>query len=125
MANHWPWVEGAPPMNPMVSSFPGCCARTTSGHATAAPPSSDMNWRLLIQSPRRSSSLLIEVLGWRYGGRGRDTIAALTGGGVPLINNDRPGRWIGSGGVRTQRIEACFLLVAKPVIEFRQRGLHG
>src|SRR6516162_140503 len=79
----------------------------------------------IIQSPRPSSSLLTEVLGWRYGGRGRNTIAALTGGGVPLINNDRPGRWIGSGGVRTQRIEACFLLVAKPVIEFRQRGLHG
>jgi hypothetical protein len=30
----------------------GCCARAASGHATA-PPSSDMNSRRFIRSPRR------------------------------------------------------------------------
>jgi hypothetical protein len=30
-----------------------CCARATSGHAAAAPPSSEMNSRLFIRSPRR------------------------------------------------------------------------
>src|SRR5262245_40539173 len=30
-----------------------CCARTASGHAAAAPPSSVMNWRLFTRSPRR------------------------------------------------------------------------
>jgi hypothetical protein len=30
-----------------------CCARAGSGHAAAAPPSSEMNWRRLTQSPRR------------------------------------------------------------------------
>ena len=30
-----------------------CCARAASGHAAAAPPSSVMNSRRLIQSPRR------------------------------------------------------------------------
>jgi len=38
------------PKNPMVRSFPGCSARTASGHAAAAPASSDMNSRRLISS---------------------------------------------------------------------------
>ena len=29
----------------MVGGFPTCCARATSGHAAAAPPSSVMNLR--------------------------------------------------------------------------------
>ena len=33
------------PKNPMVGSFPACCARAASGHAAAAPPSSVMNSR--------------------------------------------------------------------------------
>src|SRR5262249_4637673 len=74
---------------------------------------------------RRFSSLLIEVLGWRHVSRRRDTVAALTDAGVALINNDRRRRGIGSGGVRTQRVEACLLFVAKPVVEFRECGLHG
>src|SRR5262249_41922680 len=36
----------------MRATFAGCCARTASGHA-AAPPSSVMNSRRLIHSPRR------------------------------------------------------------------------
>src|SRR6516165_6165736 len=36
-----------------TTGIAGCCARTASGHATAAPPSSVMNSRRLIQSPRR------------------------------------------------------------------------
>jgi len=28
-----------------ITGIAGCCARTVSGHATAAPPSSDMNFR--------------------------------------------------------------------------------
>jgi GYD domain len=79
------------------------------------------------QSPRSDGSalLLIEVLGWRNACGRRDTVAALTGAGVVLINDDRPGRGIGPGGVRTQRVEACFLLVAKPVVEFRECGLYA
>src|SRR5262245_16508642 len=38
--------------NPMVGSFPACCARAVSGHV-AAPPSSAMNSRLFTRSPRR------------------------------------------------------------------------
>jgi hypothetical protein len=38
-------------------TLPGCCARTASGHAAAAPPSSVMNARrfiaAIIRSPRR------------------------------------------------------------------------
>jgi hypothetical protein len=33
------------PRNPMRLSRSGCCARAARGHATAAPPSSVMNWR--------------------------------------------------------------------------------
>src|SRR6266436_8689628 len=71
------------------------------------------------------ASLFIRMLGWRDAYRGRRRVATLTALGTVLINNDRRGRGIGSGGVRTQRVEACFLLVAKPVIELRERGLHG
>jgi uncharacterized protein with GYD domain len=79
------------------------------------------------QSPRSGGSalLLIEVLGWRNACGRRDTVAALTGAGVVLINDDRAGRGIGLGGVRTQRVEACFLLVAKPVVEFRECELYA
>src|SRR5262245_24947929 len=35
------------PRKPMVGSLPACCARAASGHAAAAPPSSEMNWRRL------------------------------------------------------------------------------
>src|SRR5262249_28464919 len=34
-----------------ITGIAGCCARAASGHATAAPPTSVMNWRLL---PRNS-----------------------------------------------------------------------
>ena len=57
------WAEGqydrlpalaADPLfrNPITGSA-SCCARAASGHATAAPPSSVMNSRRFIQSPRR------------------------------------------------------------------------
>ena len=36
-----------------TTAIAGCCARATSGHAAAAPPSSVMNVRLLTRSPRR------------------------------------------------------------------------
>jgi hypothetical protein len=45
-------LPGAP-RNPMVGTFPACCARAMSGHAAAAPPSSVMNSRRLTRSPRR------------------------------------------------------------------------
>ena len=38
------------PRKPIVGSFPACCARAASGHATAAPLSSVMNWRRLRSS---------------------------------------------------------------------------
>ena len=51
-ATHWLLAEGVPaPKNPMVGSFPGCCARAASGHAAAAPPSSVMNSRRLMLLP--------------------------------------------------------------------------
>src|SRR5262245_15820157 len=86
------------------------------------------------QSPRPHSqavgwaapaSLFIEVLGLHHPCRGRGALAALMGERMILIDNDPRGRGIGPGGTCTQRIEACFLLVAEPVVEFRERGLHG
>src|SRR5262245_39394884 len=38
------------PRNPIVGSFPACCARAASGHAAAAPPSKAMNLRRLTSS---------------------------------------------------------------------------
>ena len=37
----------------MIGNLPVCCARAASGHAAAAPPSSVMNSRRFIRSPRR------------------------------------------------------------------------
>jgi hypothetical protein len=54
IATHWLMAEGVlDPKNPMIDSFAGCCALAASGHATAAPPSSVMNARRFIRSPRR------------------------------------------------------------------------
>ena len=36
-------------------ALPSCCVRAASGHAAAAPPSSVMNSRRVIRSPRRRS----------------------------------------------------------------------
>ena len=33
-------------LHPIIGSLPACCARATSGHSAAAPPSSVMNSRL-------------------------------------------------------------------------------
>src|SRR5262249_24434326 len=70
-----------------------------------------------------SISLFVNLLSWSDARRGRDSVAALMDAGMVLID-DASGRVIGPGSVCAQRVEACFLLVAKPVIEFRQRGLH-
>ena len=52
-AVHWFWAEGVVvPKNPIVGSLPACCARAASGQEAATPPSSVMNSRRLIQSPR-------------------------------------------------------------------------
>jgi hypothetical protein len=89
-----------------------------------------MNWD---QSPCFGASVLlfIDLLRWRDARRGRDSLAALMGAG---INGDGRGHGIVPGrtdplstsitnlpAICTQRVEACFLLVAKPVIEFRER----
>src|SRR5262250_2900119 len=42
---------------PMRRIFSRCCARAARGHATAAPPSSDMNSRLFINRLVRPQSL--------------------------------------------------------------------
>src|SRR5262245_58411781 len=81
--------------------------------------------------------LFIGLLRWRDARRGRDSLAALMGAGLRLLSGDGrrhgivPGRTdpLSSSisnlpAICTQRVEACFLLVAKPVIEFRERGLH-
>src|SRR5262245_53734285 len=45
----------APPSSPMIGSFV-CCARATSGHAAAAPPSSVMNSRrFMLNLPSQRS----------------------------------------------------------------------
>jgi hypothetical protein len=45
------WAEGVvAPKTPMVGSFPGCCARAATGHATV-PPSRVMNSRRLTWPP--------------------------------------------------------------------------
>ena len=49
----WPLVARAQQGERVRRIRFGCCARTASGHAAAAPPSSVMNSRRLIQSPRR------------------------------------------------------------------------
>jgi len=40
------------PSNPIIG-IGACCALAASGHTAAAPPSSVMNWRRFIRSPRR------------------------------------------------------------------------
>jgi hypothetical protein len=53
-ATHSRWEEGVPETRkPMVGRFDGCCARAAIGHVAAAPPSSVMNSRRFIRSPRR------------------------------------------------------------------------
>src|SRR5215467_8441968 len=48
-AVNWRCAAGVvEPKNPMVGSFPGCCARAASGHAAAAPPMSVMKSRRLM-----------------------------------------------------------------------------
>ena len=42
-----------PLVNTPIRRIAGCCARAASGHAAAAPPSSVMNSRRFIRSPRR------------------------------------------------------------------------
>ena len=54
-ATHWPAVERVCPLrNPMVGNLPACCARAASGHAAAALPSSVMNERRLMGTPRQA-----------------------------------------------------------------------
>jgi hypothetical protein len=57
----------------------GCCARATSGQA-AAPPTSVMNWRRIIQSSPEAQDHAMQlrtyhIEAWRYGAveRGRKT----------------------------------------------------
>src|SRR5262249_36569589 len=48
------WAQAVvAPRNPMVGSFPGCCARAAIGHAAAGPPSSVMNSRRFIPAINR------------------------------------------------------------------------
>ena len=48
-ATHWLQAEGVVvPRNPIVGSFPGCCARAASGHDAAAPLTMVMNSRRLM-----------------------------------------------------------------------------
>src|SRR5947208_1905101 len=75
-----------------------------------------------------SVSLFIDLLRWRDACRGRDSLAALMGAGMLLINNGGRGLGISPGRICTQRVEACFLLVAKPLVEalkWRPHRLHG
>ena len=44
------------PLRNPITGIAGCCARAASGHAAAAPPSSVMNERRFIQSPRRRAT---------------------------------------------------------------------
>jgi hypothetical protein len=46
------------PRNPITGIAP-CCARAASGHAAATPPSSVMNSRRFIRSPRRRARGMI------------------------------------------------------------------
>ena len=55
-----------------ITGIADCCARAASGHATAPPPSSDMNSRRVIRSPRRrgraASAALRGRAPWRSSG---------------------------------------------------------
>src|SRR5262249_56479418 len=69
--------------NPITGITP-CCARAASGHVAAAPPSSVMNSRRLIQSPRRRG---------RAGGMSRPRALAV----LRLITSSNlVGAWTGS-----------------------------
>ena len=46
-------VSGDAALRNPITGIAGCCARAASGHAAAAPPSSVMNSRRFIRSPRR------------------------------------------------------------------------
>src|SRR5438093_9532838 len=108
------------PVSPDARRAPCPTASKTFGEAT------DTEVCDSDQSPctGASVSLFIDLLRWRDACRGRDSLAALMGAGMLLINNGGRGLGISPGRICTQRVEACFLLVAKPVIEFRERGLH-
>ena len=47
------YVSGDVALRNPITGIAGCCARAASGHAAAAPPSSVMNSRRFIRSPRR------------------------------------------------------------------------
>src|SRR4029077_16631203 len=49
------------PKRPIVGSLDACCALAASGHATAAPPSSVMNSRRFVRSPRRRGRVGLPV----------------------------------------------------------------
>ena len=46
------------PKNPMIGSFPTCCARAASGHIAAAPPISVMNSRRFMGAPSPDFNVL-------------------------------------------------------------------
>ena len=48
--------------NPIIG-IAVCCARAASGYATAAPPSSSMNWRRFGRSWQIRSQMLVQVRG--------------------------------------------------------------
>ena len=74
------------PKNPMVGGVPACCAVATSGHATAAPPSSVMN-------SRRSHSITSSARASSVGGISRPSALAV----LRLItSSNRSGAWTGS-----------------------------
>jgi hypothetical protein len=53
----WTYAPGEAIWRNPITGIAGCCARTASGHAAAAPPRAKMNWRrLLIRSPRRRAA---------------------------------------------------------------------
>ena len=53
---------GNPTWRNPITGIPGCCARAASGHTTAAPPRSAMNFRRFTPSPHQSRWVRISVL---------------------------------------------------------------
>src|SRR6516164_2474855 len=56
-ATHWLQADGVVvPRNPIVGSFPACCARAATGHVAAAPPTRVMNSRRFTAQCLRAST---------------------------------------------------------------------
>jgi hypothetical protein len=108
------------PRKNLITGIAGCCPRAASGHAAAAPPSSVMNWRRLMQAVTSNPS-------GRKGWCSNDSTRWGPGGGLPSgrspdwLKMKNPGCWVSAivAGMVVQKMQAsisreCDLAHASP-----------